>query len=220
MARTRAQAKETDTLNPGLGAGTPAKAKSGRNRKELVINDVPAGRYIQRILVGASASIVTMTLIAWTVWTGRISLTGNFATDKMSGFGSKLEFTLRFLILPVLWLLVSDLIVMLTRVIRLEALDPLNEHEDLVEVGNNVLRNTMEQLILTTMAQLSLISYLPAADVARVIPFMNITFLIGRITYYAGYPKLRTYGFTMTFLPTAAAILFVAYKFITSTFLS
>lgn len=216
MARTRAQVKEAESLNPGLGS----PSKTTRRKKELVINDVPASKYIQRILIGATTSLLTMGLLGWAVWTGRVILTGNFATDKMSGFGSKLEFTLRFLILPILWILVNDLLVMFARVLNLEALDPLNDREDLVEVPNNILRNSMEQVILTTVTQLSLISYLSAAEVARVIPFLNITFLIGRIAYYAGYPRFRTYGFTMTFLPTAAAIAFVAYKFFVTTFLS
>lgn len=217
MARTRAQLKESESLNPGLGS--PSKSLTKR-RKEVIVNEVPISTYVRRIIVGATASLLTMGLLAWLVWTGKLILTGNFATDKMSGFGSKLEFTLRFLILPVVWCLLSDLSVMLSRVLNVEALDPLNEREDLVEVPNNILRNSIEQLILTTMTQLSLISYLSAADVARVIPFMNVTFLVGRITFYAGYPRFRTYGFAMTFLPTAAAIVYVAYKFVVTTFLS
>lgn len=186
----------------------------------MMVNDVPASLYLKRIGVGATASIVTMSLLAWLIHTGKIVLTGNFATDKMSGFGSKLEFTLRFLILPTLWILINSMLVMLNRLRKQEALDPLNDHEDVVQVANNVLRNSVEQLLMSMIVQLSLISYLPGPDVARVVPFMNVTFLVGRITFYAGYPKFRSFGFVMTFLPTALAITYVAYKFVVTTFLS
>ena len=216
MARTRAQTKDSDDEKVNQ---SPVRRPS--RKKETLINDVPLSQYIRRIVIGTTGALLTLGFLVWVLWTGRLSLTGGIQTDKLSGFGSKLEFTLRFLILPALWLLISDLLVMIARCSnKQEALDPLNEREDLVEVPNNVLRNSMEQALLSLLAQLSIISYLSAADVARVIPLLNVTFFVGRVAYYIGYPKLRSFGFSLTFAPTAAALLFVGYKFFVSTFLA
>jgi hypothetical protein len=81
------------------------------------------------------------------------------------------------------------------------------EFEELTRHDSNVLSNTMEQTLLTLLAQYVLIAHFSRPEVViKVIPFLNISYFYGRIAFLIGYPKYRSYGFCFTFLPAAMVI--------------
>jgi len=210
-------------------APTPAKGQQTANggpstrkatRKDPNINGVPLSLYRRRIIYGTTAAIVFIGVLGYLLQSQRISLHGNFSPEKASGFGSKVEVTFRFLILPTLWILANILYVMWSRVRHPEALDPLNDYEHLVEVPRNILKNSIEQVVLSVIAQLAVISYLSGPEVAKIIPATNLLFLIGRIIYAATYPRLRSFGFCLSFLPSSGLVGYALYKFVTVNFLS
>lgn len=85
--------------------------------------------------------------------------------------------------------------------------------EDKIAAQKNILQNTLEQVVLSLVTQISLIAFLTAEQVLKVIPFMNLLWIFGRIFFILGYPNYRSFGFSITFFPTAAAALFTVYKF-------
>jgi hypothetical protein len=81
-----------------------------------------------------------------------------------------------------------------------------------LQVNRAVLQNTMEQLLLLLVAHAGLALALDGPAL-RVIPVLVTLFLLGRITFWAGYlrsPPARAFGFATTFYPTAAALLYAA----------
>ncbi|CAG2162927.1 unnamed protein product [Oppiella nova] len=78
--------------------------------------------------------------------------------------------------------------------------------------------NTLEQFLFNAVNQLILSTYLSESNL-RLIPLLNLYFLIGRITYWIGYqiaPKYRTFGFTVTFWPSVAVFTLNAYFLLTT----
>jgi hypothetical protein len=68
-------------------------------------------------------------------------------------------------------------------------------------------QNTIEQLLLAAIAWMGLSQSLPHADLV-LIPVMAALFFIGRVTFWIGYaihPIARTFGMTLTAVPTIIA---------------
>lgn len=80
------------------------------------------------------------------------------------------------------------------------------EFEEITRQEKNILANTMEQTLLTIGSQLVLIAFASPKMLLNYIPFMNICFVVGRIAFWAGYPKYRAFGFCLSFIPSAFAI--------------
>jgi len=224
MVELRSRTKG-DSVAPTPAKGGQHTANGGPStrkatRKDPNINGVPLSLYRRRIIYGTTAAIVFIGVLGYLLHSQRISLHGNFSPEKASGFGSKVEVTFRFLILPTLWILANIIYVMWSRVQHPEALDPLNDFEHLVEVPRNILRNSIEQLVLSVVAQLAVISYLSGPEVAKIIPATNLLFFIGRIIYAATYPTFRSFGFCLSFIPSTGLVGYALYKFITVNFLS
>lgn len=78
---------------------------------------------------------------------------------------------------------------------------------------SNILQNTFEQFILSAFAQFILISFLDEVWTLRTIPWINFLLLIGRITFYIGYPMYRAFGMFCGFIPTMGMICVAVYKF-------
>lgn len=88
-----------------------------------------------------------------------------------------------------------------------EAINPMSGNEHLVAMGNNILRNTLEQFLFASVNQLILATHLPP-DYLHVIPFLVFFFTFGRILFFLGYrihPYYRSTGFVCTLLPSTLA---------------
>jgi len=216
--QTRRQAKQqveqTESESPVENNQTTStngvsKAKNGQE----LIRGVPVKTFLRNIHLGMLASLVFVGTVTWVVWTGRVNLAGNVTAEKLTGFGVKSEFVFRYQILSVLWLLFNVQAVIYNRLKVPQALDPLSGHESATQANRNILQNSVEQLLITLITQLSVISYLSGYYVIRVIPLMNLFYFIGRIAFFIGYPRYRTFGFITTQVPPLIAAAFAAYRF-------
>lgn len=98
------------------------------------------------------------------------------------------------------------------------AIDPLEGNaENLVEVPNKILRNTMEQFILHAVGLITLSTYLTETNM-KCIPILVLIFLIGRLCFWYAYgysmqAMNRAFGFATTYLPTVGVYLYCLYRF-------
>lgn len=79
-----------------------------------------------------------------------------------------------------------------------------------IEVNSRYIQNTLEQLILLFISQMTLCLYLNSYTL-RIIPIFVIWFIIARICFWVGYHRMpisRAFGFAATFYPTVV-VLFV-----------
>jgi hypothetical protein len=128
-------------------------------------------------------------------------------------FASKLEFSARYWVLGASSLLFSMTHVMFRRIYG--AMNPLTGTEGIVVKSNNILKNAIEQLFVSIIVQISSITYMSGEEVVRCIPAMNVLYLIGRVSFFLGYPKYRTFGFCLSFFPTGVVFLYSMYKLVT-----
>ncbi|MEE3328200.1 MAG: MAPEG family protein [Myxococcota bacterium] len=86
-----------------------------------------------------------------------------------------------------------------------------------LQVNRTYIQNTTEQIILLLMAHAAL-SLVVSSELLRLIPILVALFLIGRVTFWAGYLRsapARAFGFAATFYPTVAVFVFVAFRLVT-----
>jgi hypothetical protein len=86
----------------------------------------------------------------------------------------------------------------------------------ILRIHRAYIQNTLEQLLLLLIAH-SALSLVLSAEMLPVIPLLVALFLIGRITFWAGYlrsPRARAFGFATTFYPTVCVFLFVAFRWL------
>jgi len=128
----------------------------------------------------------------------------------MKTYSNKLEFTVKHLSLGVLWSLISILMVILRR-LSIGAINPLaNQNREMyLKRPAMVLQNSLEQFIISSFGQISLISYIPNWAVVKVVPWINFLFFVGRISFTIGCPKYRTFGMLMTLAPNIGMTCFI-----------
>ena len=187
MVKTRSGDSST-TKSSSVPRGKEAQASQSR-------------RYAIIHLVG---SIITLGLLWWS-WDAIAVPQLGLNRLHVHSLSDRVIFTIRHQLPGLLAILISVLHISLTRAFTL-AVNLLSGNEHLVEVGNRVLTNTIEQYILTAVNQLILATHVAEAHL-RFIPLISVTFLLGRILFLAGYlrsPNYRGLGFNLTFLPTLA----------------
>lgn len=91
------------------------------------------------------------------------------------------------------------------------ATNPLAGREHLVQVENNFLTNTVEQMLLHLLITLALTTYLDAAEM-KIVPLSTFLWVIGRVLFRIGYPHYRACGIQINFSSAAFFILLVAYR--------
>ncbi|KAI1279029.1 hypothetical protein HDE_14118 [Halotydeus destructor] len=143
---------------------------------------------------------------------GLVRLGGATKAASLSSFSAKAEFTVRYWILPLFWLVLALLNVVRARD-KGNALNPLVGNEHRVQSQKNIMTNSIEQTLFTFGVQLSMLPYLTGEEVITVIPLINVLFFAGRILFAIGYPNYRGTGFAMTYLPSFAACFWTMYKF-------
>ena len=138
------------------------------------------------------------------------------ALDSVSAsFAGKLEFAAKYWILGLVWLYFHLHVVIMGRVTSAAA-NPLAGHEDRVQADKNVFGNSVEQFVLAIVSQAAALPYLTGSQVLQLIPLFNGLFLVGRLLFWLGYPRRRSFGFTTSMLPSTIAIFFATYKFATT----
>lgn len=163
------------------------------------------------LAVLAAVFMVAMTLL---VHTGAIRLHPSTVNEEMiRGYAGRVEFTVRYQTLLVAWLTFNIFATIFGRLTR-RALNPLDEKsEEHVQIHKNILTNSYEQIALSVFSQLIYISFASPECILKTIPLVNIIQFIGRITFFAGYPFKRSFGFFCTMVPTLVLVAYNLYKF-------
>lgn len=124
--------------------------------------------------------------------------------EMLKGFALKAEFSIRYQSLLMFWLLFNICITMFARN-KTQALNPLNQETELrVQIFKNILTNSYESILLSSISQLIFTSYADSATVLKYIPLVNILMFIGRVAFFAGYPLKRGFGVICTLIPNTA----------------
>ncbi len=131
-----------------------------------------------------------------------------------AGVESRLEFLAVWLLIPAFAVFACTLVTMLHRLFSPQAIDGTRRPESrFLEINLRVTQNTVEQSFLAAAAWVGLAFALPAERLA-LIPVLAILFLTGRILFWLGYqvaPAWRATGFGLSALPTAVALLWLAW---------
>ena len=181
-------------------SGDSATAKSSAPRGK----EAQASQSRRYAIIHFVISIISLGLLSW-VWDNVAVPQLGLNRLHVHSLSDRVIFTVRHQLPGLLAILISVLHVSLTRAFTL-AVNPLSGNEHLVEVGNRVLQNTVEQYLLTAVNQLILATHVTEAHL-RFIPLISVTFLIGRILFLVGYirsPNYRGLGFNLSFLPVLA----------------
>lgn len=162
----------------------------------------------------AGLSVVFMTIMTLLVHFDAIRLyPSNVNAEIIKGYAGRVEFTLRYQTLLVFWLMINVITTIYGRLSTM-AINPLDDRsEPKVQGHKNILTNSFEQIFLSVFAQLIFASFAAPECILKTIPLVNIIQFIGRVTFFAGYPLKRSFGFLCTWIPTFFLILYNMYKF-------
>lgn len=132
--------------------------------------------------------------------------------ETLKGFSSRVEYALRYQTLLVFWLLFNVIVTIYGRVVT-KALNPLDDStEAKVQIFKNVLTNSFESVVISVFSQLIFVSFAEPITVLKLIPLINIVQFVGRVTFFAGYPLKRAFGFNCTALPNIIMNVYNMYK--------
>lgn len=145
-------------------------------------------------------------------------LAGNVTGYDLATFADKLEFTVKYFTLPAVWLVWNIIYVEVRRIQVGAGLDvhatPEGKHVNNFDIGQRVLANSVEQVLVSVTTQLALTAIVDGYTLVRTIPILNFLWFIGRVFYFLGYPKYRCFGWPLTFYSIAAASLYTLYAFV------
>ena len=154
---------------------------------------------------GILAGVLAVLLPGYWAYVGRLMMLQPSTAPELLTYAHRLMFTVRYWALPLSWLLVNCHLVVLSRILS-PAMNPLSNNEHIIVSVKNVFTNSIEQFLLSAGAQMLLIAYVSEQQVASLIPLINLLHLFGRVLFWLFYPRLRSFGFVLTFLPTNIAI--------------
>jgi len=132
--------------------------------------------------------------------------------ETLKGFAPRVEYALRYQSLLVFWLTFNVVATIYGR-LTTNALNPLDERtEHRVQMFKNVLTNSFESVVVSVFSQLIFVSFAEPLTVLKFIPFINIVQFIGRVSFFAGYPMYRAFGFQCTILPNICLSFYNLFK--------
>jgi len=178
-------------------------------------------RVIKLCLIGTSSSVLVMSVLAFLVFGNYLNLSGHVNDSQLwdASYYHRLEFAMRYQVIGAGWLLFSVIYVMAKRMTT-RAFDPLTSRDSTsLTIAKNNLSNSVEQFLCSMMAQIIALSYLDETCVLKVIPLVNLYFLIGRIGFLLGYPIYRDFGISCSFIPTTVLMTYNAFAFLRFIFL-
>jgi len=176
----------------------------------------------KRALIGSSLSVLLIAVLSVVFVDDQIlNLNiGSTSAVQISSYWHKLEYVLCYQTLGIAWILFTMFYVISKRA-NCIAIDPTRVTEESgpgLSVARNIMQNSIEQFLMSAFAQIISISFIDKALLIRVIPLINILFIIGRITFWLGYPKYRTFGFMCSAIPNTLLINYNLIKFIQNLF--
>lgn len=227
---TRASAAKSPTRSPSNHPSpVPTKLLSQTSGDEtpkrvIRISEVEAAN--RRIKLNLLASFVAACFITGVVFLAVYDLVKFYpkmlTPISLKGYSSRAEYALRYQVLQLFWLLCNTYFVTygkyLVRPRNLLASptkDKLpNDAETKIRLKElrNVLNNSFEQLFISFFSQLIFVSFAQPDVILKLIPVINIIQLFGRIAFFAGYPKYRGFGFTLSILPNTGLVFYAVYR--------
>jgi hypothetical protein len=177
----------------------PAPGQSlGMLRKQILVS------------LGIVAAIVLIATLP-----GRIDAPESLALAPASDLASRLAYATSWLLAPALCLLAGIVSVAAQRFFVSEAIDGSRKpHSRFLEINLRYNQNTLEQTVLAVCAWLGLAVVAPL-NVVAIMPVLAALFVAGRVLFWVGYlvaPWARAFGFGLTFYPTAAILLWLAFQ--------
>lgn len=196
--------------------GTPEEKAALRKKKDST-SFTPLLKAIAFVAMIGSSALIMYTMKLASEGKLRILAGKGIPKDGAKTYATKLEFTVKYWLLPLIWFKLNIYLVILKRVPS-KAVNPLDGHERIVEGVKNILTNTVEQMIASLVMQSILISFLTPDEVVNFVPLINVLFFVGRITFWLGYPLFRTFGFMTTSIPTSIGLGVCVYRCLTKHF--
>ena len=133
---------------------------------------------------------------------------------SLNDLGPRVKFVLQQTVPGLIWLGFCVINVIASRK-KDDVMLPRDDTES-IEHAKNILTNSIEQFIMLFASQLSLVTYLTGRQALNIIPSINLLYIIGRIFFFLGYPKRRSFGFLLGFEPILMTMAYVGYRYITS----
>ena len=202
-------AKDEDDSKKKEGESSTAPTSSSATGKA---SDYTRGQMMFATFACVSGIFISFVTI-FLAYRGNLRILSPRDPVHMATFSAKIEFTARYWIIGLVWLYISLHIVVVKR-INSKAINPLSGNELLVEAPVKIFTNSVEQFVISVISQVTVITFLEAEKIISIIPVMNLLYFIGRILFYFGYPKFRSFGMTVTMFPASLAIYFSFYRFI------
>jgi len=194
------------------------KADSGA--KDAVPED-PIKQALRRATMGSLVCVLFIAILSIIILDDKylnLNFGGNMSAVQISSYWHKLEFVLCYQSLGISWIL-FNMFYIISKRIKSGSPDPMEGNSDAgVQEAKNIMQNSIEQFLMSAFAQIISISFMDKSLLIKVIPMINILFLIGRITFWLGYPKYRTFGFMCSAVPNTLIINYNLIKFIQSLF--
>jgi hypothetical protein len=164
----------------------------------------------RQVLIGIAGALPAMAVVVLVLLYAPVLFA--FVRLPPDTVADRLAFAARWMAIPGLCLLVG-VILAARRGFHADAIDgTLTPANFGMEINLRYNTNTLEQTVLAVIAWTSL-STTVSQHALGAIPAAATLFLIGRVTFWVGYlihPMGRTFGMTLTVLPTVAAYLWLA----------
>ncbi|MEQ1867867.1 MAG: MAPEG family protein [Micropepsaceae bacterium] len=168
----------------------------------------------KQLMGGASATAALAFVVL--AWVSAPQLLPNIALP-VDDTASRLAFAAQWLLVPG-WMLLAGVFGASRRGFYADAIEGTRTPTaQTLEINLRYNQNTIEQTILAAIAWTSLAVVLPH-DELILIPAMAVLFALGRITFWIGYvlhPMGRTFGMSLTVLPTIFAFLALTWMALT-----
>jgi hypothetical protein len=153
--------------------------------------------------VAGAAPAIAISLLAWTNAPQLLAHLANPADDT----AARLAYAAQWMLVPGLTLL-AGVFGASRRGFYADAIEGTRTPSSYsLEINLRYNQNTIEQTILAAIAWCGLSQVLPHSDLV-LIPVMAALFFVGRLTFWIGYalhPMARTFGMTLTAVPTILA---------------
>jgi hypothetical protein len=185
-------------------------------KTDETVTDETVSKQIRRASIGTVIGVVFVAILCFVVLDDKylnINISGKINIFQMSTYWHKLEFVLCYQTLGISWILFNMFYVISKRC-KSEAINPMSGNEELTQMARNIMSNSLEQFIMSSFAQIISISFVEANILIKIIPLINFLFIFGRLTFFLGYPKYRTFGFLCTAIPNTLLINYNLIKFI------
>lgn len=129
---------------------------------------------------------------------------------NLNDLGPRVKFVLQQSAPGLVWLGVCVCNVIIKRG-QEEVMLPASDTER-VDKAKAILTNSLEQFVMLFASQLCLVTYLTGKQALNIIPSLNLLYIVGRIFFFLGYPKKRSFGFLLGFEPILLSMGYVGYR--------